>query len=338
MSNGIIVFNMQQQAAIRLIQNDLRYLYTILDNINVVQPNYLVSALPYIGVTIDGAEKWIEAYNNSSNSKLEVPTFSEQEREFYSQMRSSIKFWDDTFQTIHDRLQQLYNDSDNYFASLCKPFARRFRLYDIYGADLINNHFCGNTILNGYYIPDYYYGKDNGEEIKAYSQIGGKYIALFNATQSYLVDKSSVFVSKDYGGFIKSPLGNTFNNRFVLFSMLCQINFVLYCIDGFILEECSTKLRFAYLQYYYISKIIPDINNVFNTNFVVDKKWVSSWFRNTMAHYKVGVALAPNEVILNDRLFGLVQKFFSCDYSTMKTAIIEELHSLSIQFEKFLFS
>jgi hypothetical protein len=54
------------------------------------------------------------------------------------------------------------------------------------------------------------------------------------------------FMTSDYGGFIKSPVGNKFSDKFVLFSILCQINFVLVCVNDYIIEECTTKLRFMY--------------------------------------------------------------------------------------------
>lgn len=82
------------------------------------------------------------------------------------------------------------------------------------------------------------------------SVIGGKYINLFDAMKEYPVDTSIKYDVRDYGGFVKSPVGNTFSDKFVLFSILCQINFIICCVDSWVREEVSTKMRFAYLLYY----------------------------------------------------------------------------------------
>ena len=118
--------------------------------------------------------------------------------------------------------------------------------------------------------------------------------------------------------------------------MLCQINYIVKCIDEYILDETTTKLRFSYILYYYILRILPEINAKLSTQFVMDNKWHSDAFRNAMAHYKLGVALKDSELILSDPLFGLAQKFLGCDYNTLKNSIMQELSSLASQLKVFL--
>lgn len=48
--------NPVQKAAFSLIQQDFRYIYTVIKNINPKASNYIPSMLPYLGVVIDGAE------------------------------------------------------------------------------------------------------------------------------------------------------------------------------------------------------------------------------------------------------------------------------------------
>ena len=60
------------------------------------------------------------------------------------------------------------------------------------------------------------------------SEIGGRYINLFHATTDFQVNNELQFGVQDYGGFIKSPVGNVYSDKFVLMSILCQINFLLY--------------------------------------------------------------------------------------------------------------
>ena len=65
--------NPVQKAAFSLIQQDLRYIYTVIKNINPKASNYIPSMLPYLGVVIDGAEDWLKAIKNSSKCKFCMP-------------------------------------------------------------------------------------------------------------------------------------------------------------------------------------------------------------------------------------------------------------------------
>lgn len=335
MSNNI-TFTEQQKIAISLIRNDFRFVYTILCNMNQLKSNYISFSMPLLGTIMDGAEDWVKAYNNSSNTKLEIPTFSAEEQAYYEEMRNAIKLWDNSYETVFEELKATYQASDAYFANQCKPITKKLQLYDIFGVDLVEGEFCGNTILGSYCAPQYQFGKSDGEKIKKYAEIMGAYVVLFGAMKEYAVDKDFHFCYKDYGGFVKSPVGNVYSDKFVLFSLLCQTQFIIYCVDKYITEECTTKLRFLYLQYYYLSKILSEINRKLNTEFIMDESMVSSKFRNAMAHYKIGVALKPSEIVYDDPFYGLTQKFFNCDYYTAKQFVLNNLSTLVIQIKAYL--
>lgn len=325
-----------QKAALSLIQSDLRFLYTVIKRINPSESNYVPSLLPYMGVIIDGIEEWVKAINNSSKVKWEIPIFSKLEQTYYEEMRNSIKMWQNDYSVIYEILKEAYNVSDDYFGNACKPIAKRLKLYDIFGVDRANGIICGNTILCYYYTPLFSYNGNNGEYIKAMSVIGGKYIKLFGATKEYSIDTSIKYDVCDYGGFVKSPVGNAFSDKFVLFSILCQINFIICCVDSWIREEISTKMRFAYLLYYSLLHIITQINMKLNTNLVINSKWESWQFRNAMAHYKLGIALKEEELLSEDKLFGLTQKYFKSDYLTVKKDIMQEMENLACQIGDYL--
>ena len=327
-------FTQQQTIAISLIQADLRFLFTVINNSVRFKSNYIISLMPYMGVIIHGVENWIQAYNNSSKQKINVPTFNGQEELFYKEMRSAIKMWDTKYDELYQRLKLLYEESDRYFSARCCSIAKMLHIYDIFGADLVDKQYCGNTILGAFYSPRYKFDNNRsryGEHIKQMSKIGGEYISAFGATRECLTDPSMIFSCVDYGGFIKSPVGNKFSDKFILFSLLCQIQFVLLCINKFIIEECATKLRFLYLQYYYSVFMIQEYNIKTGSNIRIASGLISREFRNAMAHYKVGVALKTNEIIINDPLFGLTQKFFGCNYFTLKRAIQTILESVAHQ-------
>ena len=336
--NQSLSFTPQQAASLLLMHNDLRFLYTLVCHYQEIKSNYTVSSMPYMGLIVDGVEDWIKAYNNNSLTvKLNIPTFTQQEQAFYERMRSCIKLWDNSYATVYEELKRLYLQSDNYFSSICKPIAKRLKIYDIFGVDLADGCYCGNTILCCYYIPNYNYQQQNGEEIKSLSVIAGRYTSLFHATTPYRINNSISFSFADYGGFVKSPVGNVFSDKFVLFSLLCQINYITKCIDEFIVDETTTKLRFSYILYYYVLGILPEINSKLHLGLFMDGKWKSPGFRNSMAHYKVGVALKECEMVSADPFFGIVQKYLpGCDYFTLKSGVMKELHSLAGQLRDYL--
>ena len=158
--------NPVQKAAFSLIQQDLRYIYTVIKNINSKASNYIPSMLPYLGVVIDGAEDWLKAIKNSSKCKFCMPLFNESQTIFYEQIRNSIKMWQQDYNEIYISLGNAYSKSDDYFGSVCKPIAKVLRLYDIYGMDTINGVICGNTTLCHCYSPFFSYSENNGEYIK----------------------------------------------------------------------------------------------------------------------------------------------------------------------------
>lgn len=328
--------NHVQQAARTLIQSDLRFLYTVLRYIDPNKSNYIPSLLPYLGIIVDGAEDWVKEVNNTSRNKLSIPQFSADEEKFYEQIRNSVKLWQQDYNTIYDLINEAYCESEHHFGSICKPIAQKLKLYDIYGVDTVNGVLCGNTILCKYYSPFFQYGVDNGPYVKSMAEIGGGYIVLFDALKEYATDDSLIFDVRDYGGFVKSPAGNIFSDKFVLLSILCQINYLIYGIDKWIKEEVPAKLRFAYLLYYSLLRVIPQINNKISTHFILDKKWDNDNFRNAMAHYKLGVALKEKDLIYDDIMFGLTDHILGEGYTVVKESIYSQLEKLAIQIGSYL--
>lgn len=332
------VLNDVQKIAYKLIQTDLSYIYTIFSNYPNIGCNYLVSMQPYLGIIADGAEDWVTAVEIVNKLTLGIPCFSEEEKIHYEAMRGNIKFWEKSYLNIFTEIKEAYTKSDIYFSNLCKPIAKNLKLYDIYGADIVNGEFCGNTILCSIYTPYFSYktGEIVSDYIKNMSVICGEYIGYFNAMQLFHTDKTMNFSVKEYGGFIGSPVGNQFSEKFILFSILCQINFILLCIDKYIMDEIPTKLRFAYLLYFYLLQVLPSINQSCTSVFAMDNKWRNYKFRNAMAHYKLGMALKQEDIIESDLMGGLTNKIFGVNYIVIKDAIIHELSELANQIKEYL--
>jgi len=326
-----------EQVNLNLIKDDMLFLLTVTKNRLRSGSSYHVAFLPYMGMIIDGCETWS---NKVSALKTQALKFSKEEKQYYSELRSSIKLWETPFSDLFDLLEQKYHESDHHFSSVCKPIAKTLRLYDIFGSYVIDDAFCDNTILDMLFIPRFEYNHIDGEYIRRMAELSGKIIQSFGMAQasSLKTDNSICFRTKDFGGFVKSPIGNNYSAKFVLFSMLCAINFVLYGIDRYIIPEITTKLRLVYIQYYYILQQLPQVNSIFNTQFYLNNQWTDSKgvFRNCMAHYAIGVTMTQDEVVESDAFGGLTEKLFGIDWLSVKNSIVKELHQLSKQIEYYL--
>lgn len=328
--------NKVQKCAVKLMQNDLRLFSTLLCYQKTSTPSYYIALMPYMGLIIDGIEDWVNAYNNSSKQKLKLPTFTDEEEKYYAEMRKSIKLFEKGYTNLNSILYDNYVKSDIYFSSLCKPMAKHLHLYDIYGVFYCNSVPCNNTVLAQIVTPFFSFDKTDEETTVEMAKIGGEYISCFDATKPYEIISDFNFITKDFCGFVKSPFGNKYNYKFLLFTILCQINFIVYSVDKFIVDETSTKLRFAYILYYYLLSLLPDIKENLKISIIMDDKYHSDIFRNAMAHYKLGVSLKENNIIDDDPMFGLTNKIFSEDYYTVKSNIISELDKAGKQIQSII--
>ena len=68
----------------------------------------------------------------------------------------------------------------------------------------------------------------------------------------------------------------------------------------------------------------------------IDSRWKSDRFRNSMAHYKLGIVLKESDLIISDAMFGLTEKIFGEDYYTVKKSIYKELEGLAKQIGEYL--
>ena len=109
-----IKFTKVQEAALSLMHEDLRFLYTVIKNIDSEESNYIPSLQPYMGVIIDGVEDWIKSFNNSSKVKLDMPIFNELERQYYEKMRDSVKMWQKDYNEIYNKRNTFNLSSFNY--------------------------------------------------------------------------------------------------------------------------------------------------------------------------------------------------------------------------------
>lgn len=55
--------------------------------------------------------------------------------------------------------------------------------------------------------------------------------------------------------------------------------------------------------------MIEQINEKLGSALKIDSRWKSDRFRNSMAHYKLGIVLKESDLIISDAMFGLTEKY-----------------------------
>ena len=332
------MLNKVQEKSYNLIQKDARFVYTlttVFRSSNALKSNYIMMLQPFIGLFADGCEQW------GRKVGIDTPIFSEKEKKHYTEMRKSTKLFDMTYDELFNTLKMALIESDKYFYDTRTLQSKLCGLYYNAGVDLQGDTFCGNTVLCSIYAPFYKFSdKQYGKYIKNMSIVAGKLATVYGGsnTQPYRVNDSLKFRYEDYHFFNKCPRDIKNHDDFLLFSLLCSINFVRVFICQYFTDEFVTKLRFAYLQYYYLTTLIPQINQKLATNFAINRQYKNDKFRNCMAHYGLGASLKETDIIESDMLYGLSNLIFNMSYIDIKTAIYSELDSFSEELTNYLFA
>ena len=330
--------NKVQKNAYDLIQSDARYFYTLLDmnknNENFNENIWLIN-LPYIGIFTDGTEQWYKKIKNN-----DAPKFNDIEKEYYQKIRNSHKFFDKSYKECKQLLLNMLKIHDKHFYDI-RSLIEKIIGYKNIGIQVYKKEFIGNTILYNGYIPDLdmYKIKEYGKFIESVSKICGKLIDYTGATKLpiYKHDKNIFIDDKDYHFYNKSPLKIKTDLGFILLNILCSINYAIIFVEKCFVEEIPQKLKFSYLQYYYLCDFIQEINKYNNTKFYIDSSLKNREFRNCLAHYGLGQYLKENEIMEDDILKGLTYKSFNMSYIECKNILFISLNSLATQIKNYIF-
>lgn len=322
--------NKVQKTAYELIQEDARFLYTLTDiskNAQNISSNYICMSLPYIGLFAHGAEQWCKKVG------LNAPKFNPSEKKFYTQLRQGHKLFEKSYEDYATMIFEKFTESENYFHSTRRLREKIFGYYNV-GTDLCNGEFCGNTILCSMYNPkNILRNEDVGTYIRDISIVAGKLAGSLGCKEFpiYRYNDNLIVQYKDYHFYRNSPLKMNGKFGFLLFSILCSINYAIEFIENFFIDEIPQKFKFAYLQYYYLCDFIKEMNTQKDTNFYINNCLYDRNFRNCLAHYGLGQYISNIEIISDDILKGLTNKAFGKDYLTTKVELYEILRSLTEQ-------
>jgi hypothetical protein len=232
------MLNAIQKAAYELIQSDARFIYTLVDmqkNTKKANNNYILMCQPYIGIFADGAEQW------SKKLGINAPKFTPTEKNYYTFLRQSHKLLEMPYSDFCSMLMEKFNASDAYFYKE-RSFREKILGYKNVGTDYCNGQFCGNTILCALYLPvDVLDNPDSGPLLRDTSIVVGKLAACFGCTKypPYKYNVKLCLRATDYHFFNNCPLKLKTDLGFVLFSILCSINYVIEFINS---VNCKSKL------------------------------------------------------------------------------------------------
>ena len=151
-------------------------------------------------------------------------------------------------------------------------------------------------------------------------------------------DDKNVVKYKDYHFFDNCPLKEKTELGVVLFSILCNINYVTVFVENYFTEEIPQKFKFAYLQYYYLCDFVKEINAAKGTELVINDSMQNRDFRNCLARYGLGQYIAAEDIISSDMLKGLTMKAFNMEYMAAKQQLFEFLNCLSDQIQDAIIS
>lgn len=319
-----------QSAAFDLIQADARFIYTLTDisqNAKNIDSNYIMMCQPYIGIFADGTEQWCKKVG------FDAPTFNKEEKIYYTALRQSHKLLERTYGEYNSLLIKNLKDSDKYFYSI-RRLREKLLGYNNVGVDKCNNEFCGNTIICSTYTPIAVLGNENaGITIRDLSVIAGKLAAYFGCNNflPYQYNDNLIVTYDDYHFFNNCPLKLKNDLGFVLFSILCNINYATIFVNEYFTEEIPQKFKFVYLQYYYLCDFIKQLNTYNGTNYYLNDSLKNRKLRNCLSHYGLGQFLDEIDIIDDDILKGLTNKAFGMDYNTSKKLVYKYLSDLTRQ-------
>lgn len=321
-----------QSVAYEMIQSDALFIYS-LTTLKKLESNYILMSFPYIGIFADGAEQWCRKMG------LGAPSFNYEEKQFYAYLRKSHKLFEKNCSDYVDLLQNKFEESDNYFHNICSFIGVLPGYYNV-GTDLCNGEFCGNTITCSMYVPvKIYDNSEIGPWLKKMGIVAGKLARFFHCIDLQILKyEMNIEINfKDYHFYKKSPLKLNNELGFLLFTILCTINYVIEFIEVFFIEEIPQKFKFAYIQYYYLCDFIEEINENYNTSLYINNYMLDREFRNCLTHYGLGQYMRENEIITNDVLKGLTNKAFNMNYETAKKELYKILKDLTNQIKEIIF-
>lgn len=244
-----------------------------------------------------------------------------------------------TYKEYRLQLMDTLKQSDDYFYSIRTPLSIATNVYYNVGTDICHGEYCGNTILCGIYMPFKGFDNSMGPKIRDMSVVAGKLASFFCLGKPYAYEYDHIceLSSPDYHFFNNCPLKLNNEVGFVLFSILCSINYCIVFVEKYITEEIPQKFKFCYLMYYYLCDFILDLNKETGLNLFLNSDLKKRELRNCLAHYGLGQYIKNSDIVQSDVLNGLTIKAFKKDYFEVKEELYKFMNELADQIKRIIF-
>lgn len=327
----------------KLIQDDAKYIYTLVKLSDECRLNYIGMAVPYIGIFADSAELW------GKRAGYIKTFFDKKEKETFAILRNRRKWLEISFREYMEETEKALTASDRYYSSLSNPLKRFFRLYSNAGVDYIGDNLCGNSLLRSIYIPSDTPASSLYEaEIEKIGSVAEKLCEMYIGDndiidilgiRSTLYDKKtnrSEYIYKEYNFYSRCPLKKHDITSLTLFSILCSANFLLDFMDQFYIVKNETKLRFIYVLYCQLTDMLKDINKNVGYEFKLNEKWYNRELRYSMMHYELGQILNEDNIIQTDPFGGATDILLKINYITLLNELSNEIKSFADQLTGYL--
>lgn len=334
-----------QQIVLKLIQDDMKFIYNVIKNMeNRNAYNFTIALLPYMALVSKEAHKWCDKIKDLKDN---LPNTPDEIETYYEYYREYNKFIKDDLLIINNKYRNKFNISKNHFYKL-KIFSSSSNTdvdtYNIYGVgtyqdSIIEKQPIYNTIYFSVLIPDFHWR--NFEKINTaiynISYHIGKLFGIFIKPNSAKFNNNIESIEyDDYDfGTMTSPFHDEYSDDFLIFDLLCKCNFVLYGLNRFTNTVSTTKLRFSYNLYYYICENIDKINNYYNTNFIINRKYKDNELRSAFMHYGIW-KIVKNKINPLDSFGGMTNIRLSISWKNLLIFVSNEINSFSKQLDNYL--
>lgn len=310
----------------KMLIQDIEDIVEVILNIDKEErPIFMSAVIPYICLIIN------EGYNWCSKAKIQLPMLKS--KDIIENIRAKGKlFGNDKYLSFDNQIgsiDKIIEMEHEYYKSLAKPYALDCFIYDI--GTYWKDQFCvGNTIQYSY---DLFSISKDGKLIYRYrneifnfsSEIGSACQDIYRAiTGKNYKSNNNVSVKTKELRNVDFKFKNKFKNtrNIIIHCLICRINFILYYFKEQCRENSLLYLRISYVTFYSLK------NDMEALGIIEDKifdEYYNSKFRNIMAHYGLYNKITNDEIIQNVIGYGIIEKYFNCDYSNIVKIIEEKL-------------
>lgn len=289
------------------------------------QSIFMLAAMPYLCLIVNEAYRWC--------SKAGICLNKFESKSVLENIRSKGKlFGNDKFLNFDKQAENI----DNIVKVEHLYYKRKSYLPDFMRNDVgtywIDNMCIGNTIQYAYdfslFAPENKSLYESQKEVYEFSvEIGSAYQEIISTLTGFSYSIKATGNKIKHHSYLDFKYKRDYKNvdNVIIHSLICRINFLLYFLKKFCRKESMMYLRMIYITFYSMKNDMEALG--INSNRCFDDYYEKE-FRNAMAHYSLYGKINNKELLTNSVGFGLIEKYFSCDYGFLVEIIEKKLSTI----------